>query len=44
MDETQKQLLIDKLAKTWTYQGIAWYAPPPRRATRSEPHASARVI
>jgi hypothetical protein len=28
MDEGQKQMLIDKLAHVWTYQGVAWYAPP----------------
>jgi hypothetical protein len=28
MDEAQKQMIIDKLADTWKYEGIAWYAPP----------------
>jgi hypothetical protein len=28
MDEAQKQMLIDKLAQTWKYEGLAWYAPP----------------
>jgi hypothetical protein len=28
MDEAQKQLLIDKLANVWKYEGVAWYAPP----------------
>jgi hypothetical protein len=28
MDEAQKQMIIDKLGQTWTFQGIAWYAPP----------------
>jgi hypothetical protein len=28
MDEAQKQMLIDTLAKVWQYQGIGWYAPP----------------
>ena len=27
MDEAQKQMLIDTLAKVWLYQGIGWYAP-----------------
>lgn len=28
LDEAQKQLLVDKFAKDWKYEGIAWYAPP----------------
>jgi hypothetical protein len=27
MDEAQKQMLVDKLAATWKYEGVAWYAP-----------------
>jgi hypothetical protein len=28
MDDAQKQMLLDKLAKVWKYEGVAWYAPP----------------
>jgi hypothetical protein len=34
MDEAQKQMLIDKLAKVWQYKGVAWYAPPAKSSEK----------